>query len=260
MPRSGSELLQVILHQNPYIYASATSPLLEYQYAARGNYNLAEVKSQDPKLMFDAFINMCEGMARSYYEVITDRPIVCDKSRGWIHYYEWVEQWCPNPKMICMIRDLRSILSSLEKIYRKNRHAPAGPDNPAKLANMTVGQRIHYWLNEPPVGLALLRTLDCFQKGLNNKILFIKYEDLCERPQETMNLVYTYIGEPSFTHDFNNLIKQVKEDDSYFGPYGSHGVASRIAFAKNDYLDILGKDIATSIKKNYEWFYDTFGY
>lgn len=48
MPRSGSELLQVILHQNPLIYASSTSPLLEYQFGARNNYNLPEVMSQEP--------------------------------------------------------------------------------------------------------------------------------------------------------------------------------------------------------------------
>jgi hypothetical protein len=50
MPRSGSELLQVILHQNPLIYASSTSPLLEYQFGARVNYNLPEVTSQNAEL------------------------------------------------------------------------------------------------------------------------------------------------------------------------------------------------------------------
>ena len=63
IPRSGSELIQVLLSQNPKIYGSATSPLLEYQFGARQNYDLPEVKSQDPQLMFDAFINMCEQMA-----------------------------------------------------------------------------------------------------------------------------------------------------------------------------------------------------
>ena len=53
MPRSGSELLQCILHQNDNIYASSTSPVLEYWFGARGNQNLPEVRSQPQELMKD---------------------------------------------------------------------------------------------------------------------------------------------------------------------------------------------------------------
>lgn len=260
MPRSGSELLQVILHQNPRIYGSATSPLLEYQFAARANYNLAEVKSQDPVLMQQAFLNMCNGMAWSYYKPITDRPVICDKNRGWSHYYEWVDQWNPNPKIICMVRDLRCVISSMEKIYRKTRHMPVGTDNPAELQNMTVGQRTAHWLKTQPIGLALLRTADSFQKGIAKNLLFVRYEDLCERPQTTMDKIYNYIGEPIFKHDFDNLNKEVKEDDSFYGVYGSHKIAPKLSLVKNDYLDILGRDISNQIKKDFEWFFEAFQY
>jgi hypothetical protein len=83
MPRSGSEVLQVILHQNPAIYGSVTSPLLEYQFAARGNYMLPEVQAQNKELMATAFLSMCRGMAESYYAPITTRPYIIDKNRGW---------------------------------------------------------------------------------------------------------------------------------------------------------------------------------
>ena len=60
MPRSGSELMQVLLHQNPDIYGSPTSPLLEYQYGMRANIGLTEVLSQPKELMSDAFLNSCK--------------------------------------------------------------------------------------------------------------------------------------------------------------------------------------------------------
>jgi sulfotransferase len=261
MPRSGSELLQVILHQNPKIYASSTSPLLEYQYAARGNYELPEVKSQDPVLMQKAFIEMCKYMAHGYYKSITDRKIVCDKNRGWVHYYEWVEQWNPNTKMVCMVRDLRSVIASMERIYRNNRHRPTGPDNPQELANMTVEQRTMHWLNTQPIGLALSRTLDIIQKGLDQKILFIKYETLISEPQKTMNRIYDYIEEERYQHDFNNLKKEVYEDSSHFGVYGDHNVSTFIKkFKPNDWQDILPHNISTNIKKGTDWFYEYFNY
>jgi sulfotransferase len=261
MPRSGSELLQVLLHQNPSIYGSATSPLLEYQFAARGNYELPEVRSQNPKLMHEAFLGMCKGMAESYYAALTDRQVVVEKNRGWSHYYEWVAQWNPDPKMVCMVRDLRSVIASMERIYRKNRHRPTGPDNPAQLQGMTVEQRVQHWLNTQPIGLALSRTLDLFQRDVAKNILFVRYEDLCTDPQKELDRVYEYIGEPSFQHDFENITKEVEEDDSHFGVYGQHSVAKTIRkFTPSDWSDVIPNQIAAGIHTGSLWFNQQFNY
>lgn len=261
MPRSGSELLQVILHQNPKIYGSATSPLLEYQFGMRANYELPEVKSQDPKIMFNAFQSSCRAVAQGYYEAVTDRPIVIDKNRGWSHYYEWVDQWNPNPKMICMVRDLRSIIASMERIFRKNRHNPTGPDNPAKLQNMTVDQRVNHWLNTQPVGLALQRTADCFQRGIDEKILFVRYEDLTSNPEKELKRVYSFIEEEYYSHYFDNLNKTVFEDDSHFGIFGSHKIAKTLTPSKpRDWSDVLPIEIATNIRKSFPWYFENFQY
>ena len=261
MPRSGSELLQVILHQNPRIYGSPTSPLLEYQFGARTNYDLPEVKSQNPQLMYDAFLSVCRGIADSYYSTITDRPVVIDKNRGWAHYYEWVEQWNPNPKMICMVRDLRSVLASMERIYRQNRHNPQGIDDPVKIANMTVEQRLNYWLNTQPVGLALQRTMDIFQRGLGEKVLFVRFEDLLNDPQSTMDRIYGFIEEEPFKHDFDNITKQVEEDDSHFGIFGRHSVKPKIEPASAaPWSDILTQELAEAVRKGNQWFFNTFNY
>ena len=261
LPRSGSELLQVILHQNPKIYASSTSPLLEYQYGARANYELPEVKSQDPVLMQKAFIRMCKYMAQGYYDPITNRDIVCDKNRGWCHYYEWVDQWYPKPKMICMVRDLRSIIASMERIYRSNRHLPAGPDNPQEIKNMTVEQRSIHWLNTQPVGLALSRTLDLIQRGVDKHILFIEFESLLSNPQATINKVYDYIEEDRYEHDFSNLKKEVYEDHAHFGVYGNHKVTSCLQPLKlRDWEEVLTKNVSLNIKEVNKWFYSYFNY
>ncbi|MBL4904293.1 MAG: sulfotransferase [Desulfocapsa sp.] len=261
MPRSGSELIQVLLHQNPRIYGSATSPLLEYQFAARGNYDLPEVKSQEPEQQQDAFISMCKSMAEGYYAPITDRPIICDKNRGWAHYYEWVAQWNPDPKMICCVRDIRSIIASMERVYRANRHRPSGTDNPAKMEGMTVMQRADYWLNTQPIGLALQRTQDTWLRGIGEKIHWVRYEDLCTSPQAAMDRIYDYIGEPSIEHDFENIHKEVYEDDSVYGIYGSHKVGSTIRPVKpSDWSDVLPAEVANNIAQQWAWYQSTFNY
>lgn len=261
IPKSGSEIFQCILSQNPNIYGSSTSPLLEYQFAARSNFNLPEVQSQDKELMTKAFIKMCKGMAESYYSEITDKDVVVDKNRGWSHYYEWVEQWNPNPKMVCMVRDIRAILWSMEKTYRANRHRPEGPDNPAEIKNMTFEDRIVYWLNTQPIGLALRRSLDFHQRKLSEKILHVKYEDLCNDPEAQLKRFYSYAELDYYKHDFSNIEKKVKEDDSYFGVYGAHSIKKKISKENiNEWKGNITKNISEYIVNNNKWFYDMFEY
>ncbi len=261
LPRSGSELLQVLLHQNPEIYASPTSPLLEFQFGARRNLGLPEAQAQPKELMDTAFNKMCGEMAQGYYGAITDRPIVIDKNRGWAHYYEWVNEWNEDPKMICMIRDPRSIVGSLERKYRENRHRPAGPDDPTNLHGMTVAGRAQHWLSTQPLGLALQRTADTFQRGLDEKIAFVKYESLCNSPKTTMEKVYKHIGLPAFQHDFKNIEKEVEENTDLFGVYGNHDVMPKLTPAKSeDWADVLPEDVAAGIRQSHAWFYEAFKY
>ena len=260
MPQAGSELIQVLLHQNPKVYASPTSPLLELLYGARSNMELPEVKSQPKDLMTGAFLNLCYSGAKGYYESITDRPYIIDKSRGWGHYKEWADMFTPSgkSKIICMVRDMRSIISHHEKVYRANRHLPLGPDNPAELQNMTVGQRAKYWLNTQPVGLALQRTQDLFQRGVNEDILFVRYEDLTIQPDIEMKKIYNYLEIEYFQHNYDNIKKEVVEDDSWYGPYGSHKVGKKLVPFKNDYEDILGKDVSDMVYNSTQWYQKTF--
>ena len=258
MPRSGSELIQVILSQNPKIYASTTSPLLEYQLGAKSRYELPEVKAQHPLVMEGAFLSMCQGMAHSYYSAITDKPIIIDKNRGWSHYYEWVGRWNPNPKIICVIRDLRGIISSMEKIYRKNKHKANGPDDPHKIQNMTVEERAIFWLGSQPVGLALRATLDLFQRDIAKTVLFVRYEDLCSSPYSVMKDIYNYIGEDYFQHSFHDIKKTVYEDDSHFGPYGSHDIKEKLLPCKSSWDEILPERVSDMIVQSNRWYYETF--
>lgn len=259
MPRSGSELVQVILHQNPDIYGSPTSPLLEYWFGARSNTQLPEALSQNQNLMNDAFLGFCNGGINGYYDSITDRPIVCDKSRGWAFYYNWLESVLKEkPKMFCCVRDLREVITSMEKIWRKNRHLPVGPDNPAEMQNITIDGRVNYWLNTQPIGLALQRLYDADVQGFLKDIHIIRYEDLIENPKDTMIKLYDYLELPYYEHDFNNIVKTVEENSKLYGPYGNHDVRKSIENLPKMHNEILGHRISDQILQSNSWFFDTF--
>ena len=219
LPRSGSELLQALLSQHPDAYASATSPLLEYMFGAQGNTSLPEVKSQPEAAMRSAFAGFCREGARGYYGALTDKPVVIDKSRGWLEFAELLWAAFPEARILCMVREPDAIVGSLERIYQANPGHPETRGLPA-----TAAARKDYWLNPEtvPLGLALRRIRDRQAKGPDSRIAYIRYGDLCSAPVEIMQQVFAHLQLPSFDVDPNNVTKAVPEDDSHFGIFGSH--------------------------------------
>jgi sulfotransferase len=259
LPRSGSTLLQNILAQNPRFYCSPTSGMFDLLYGARELYsNLHLIKAQDPATMKRAFLGFCRGGLRGYYEGVTDRPVVVDKSRGWLHQYEWIEMFHPNPKILVCIRDLRAILSSMEKLFRKNRHIKDPEDHPVRSNMTTVRNRVGHWLNNPPVGPALLRLIDAIERGVDKRLHFIKFEELTARPEPTMKRVYEYLEEPYFAHDFEHVEQATVEDDAQHGFYGDHTIRPNVQPVALDYREVLGEQACTQIKQSYGLFYAKF--
>jgi len=60
--------------------------------------------------MKKGWLNFCRQGMEGFFNGITDKKYVVDKSRGWGIYYDFLNTFYPNPKIVCMIRDL-SLLS-----------------------------------------------------------------------------------------------------------------------------------------------------
>ena len=261
MPRAGSTLLQNILGQNPDFYVTPTSGLLELIFAARGNYtNSPEFKAQDSEEMKKAFMGFCKGGMEGYFKAITKKPVIVDKSRGWGIHYPLLAEIFPKPKVICIVRDLRDVIASMEKNFRKNQHMTDSIVNHAEMRGTSVGKRTDIWLNTQPIGLALERIAEIINQGYADKILFIKYENLLNHPQDVMKRVYAYMGLPYYEHDFENIPQITKEDDSVYGIYGDHTIQTKLAKHKHNYNEVLGEQISNFIKERYKWYFDFFEY
>ena len=259
MPRSGSELLQVILHQNPNIYGSPTSPLNSFVVNMREVMQHPEVKSQPEELMRNAFVQGSLYFFQGYYDSITDRPIVCDKCRQWMYDYSLLSEIIhKTPYMFCMIRDLRDVFTSMEMNWRKNRHLPCGPDNPQTLQNMTLRERVGSWSHNHPVGYSAQRLKGAEEQGFTKDIYFIRYEDFTRNPDDCLRGLYDYLELPYFQHDYKNIIKEVEEDHRWHGPFGNHDVQKELKPSVSRYKEILGDDIGNEIISGFEWFYQMF--
>lgn len=261
LPRAGSTILQNILAQNQDIYATPTSGVLELIFASRGNYTTSpEFLAQDSELMRKAFLSFCKEGMKAFYEVVTDKKFVVDKSRGWGVHYDFLNTIYPDPKIIVMVRDLRDVFASMEKNYRKN------PDksNPildwSTMQGTTVPKRIDLWAQSPPVGMAIERLQELFRLGINSKVLFVKFEDLCMYPETEMVRIYDYLEIPYFKHDFDNIEQVTKEDDEVYGVFGDHTIRTKLEPVVSRAKNILGHEVTDWIWTNYKWFFDKFNY
>jgi sulfotransferase len=259
MPRAGSTLLQNILGQNPDFYVTPTSGALELLYGARMNYtNNPEFKAQDSELMSEGWKSFCKAGLEGWFKGLTDKKHIVDKSRGWGINYNFLNSFYPDPKIVCMVRDPRQIFSSMEKNFRKSQDKHQDIQNPNDMQGITTEQRVVEWANSPPVGLALNRIKDMLLK--KTPVLYIRFEDLTERPQETMNKIYDYYGVERYEHDFNNIEQLTQEDDAVYGAFGDHTIRRKVKPLKKDYIDILGEDGSRFISENLAWYMQEFNY
>jgi len=262
LPRAGSTILQNILAQNPDIYATPTSGVLELVYGARENYsNSPEFKAQDAETMRKGYLAFCKEGMDAFYNAITWKKYVVDKSRGWGIHFDMLEAIRgEKPKIICMVRDLRDVFASMENNFRKNPEKSSGIVNWSTGQATTINKRIDYWIQNPPVGLAIERLYEILRMGKDADILFVKYEDLCLYPDTTMIKIYQYLDIPYFKHDFDNIEQVTKEDDEIYGAFGDHVIRKELKLPPSKAKQLLTPDVCNWIYTNYKWFYDYFKY
>ena len=261
LPRAGSTLLQNILGQNPDFYVTPTSGVLELLYSARQNYtNDTSFKAQDTETMKKGWLNFCRSGIEGFFNGITDKKYVVDKSRGWGIHYGFLNSFYPNPKIVCMVRDPRSIYTSMEKNFRKNQDKDSGVVNWAEMKGTTTAKRVDIWAQSPPIGLAMERLQQMIIEGIDKNVLFIRFEDLTSNPQIELNRVYDFFSVERYFHDFKNVEQLTQEDDTVYGIYGDHKIRKEVKPVPETYNELLGPQLSQSIVNSYPWFYEYFKY
>ena len=263
MPRSLSTMLQNILGQNPDFHVTPTDGLLELVFGARGNFTSSpEFQAQDRELMEKAFKEFCYGGVMGYAKGLTDKPYLMIKSRGWGVYRDFLNWFYPNPKIICMVRNLKDVVSSYEKIYRKNPqvHDPIRNDSNAK--GTTIHKRVDEWMHPTnTIGRAVERIFEMIRLGYDDKILFVRAEDLCLYPETEMTRIYQYLEIPYYQHDFDNIQQITEEDDAVYGlSKDLHTIRPKLEMKPSDADAIMGKDICNWLYETYKWYYQKFNY
>jgi len=228
LPRSGSTLLAAILRQNPRFHAAMTSPvggLVE---------RMLEAMSEDNE--FSVFITPEQKRAlilsifSAYYHPQADKEIIFDTNRLWCSKLPLILELFPEAKVICCVRNIAWIMDSIELLIRRNTF------DVSRLFNNSAERATVYSRTEALsqgsrlVGYAYNALKEAFYSEQSASLLLVDYDLLTKGPDKTMSLIYKFLGEEPFNHDFNNVQYQEPEFDNRLKTQGLHQVRSQVEF------------------------------
>lgn len=222
LPRSGSTLLSALLLQNPRFHAGMTSPVgalfngLVAQCSAGSEFGPVVTQEQRRRLL--------GGLFHSYYADHADKQVVFDTNRLWCSRMPALNDLFPSAKVIACVRNVAWVMDSIERLYRAN------PFENTKLfgddtERNTVYSRVDTLAQRNRlVGFPWAALKDAYYGEHASSLLVVEYDLLAKAPEKVLRLVYDFIGESWYPHDYNNIDYDAPEFDQALGLKGLHKV------------------------------------
>ena len=246
LPRSGSTLLSSILNQNPKFYSGPSSPVLSTMYAVENHLANDELYHGYPKPEQASLI--ISNIIRQFYADV-DKEVIIDKNRAWTARVPYIERYIgQKAKIICPVRDIDEILTSIIMMIRRNPYKEGNPrinfiDEQLVKLNIPINDdnRCEYIAGpEGILGQSLNAIMEGFNQEFGDRIHFVEYQDLVKRPEETIKKLYDFLEEEYYEHDFNDLQNQNREEDmKTYGLADMHEVRKELKNTAPKPIDIL---------------------
>ena len=226
LPRAGSTLLAALLLQNPRFHAGMTSPVgvlvnsMLPQFAAGSEFGSVITTEQRQRLV--------RGVFDAYYADKQDKQIIFDTNRMWSGKMSLLVDQFSGCKVIACVRNVAWVMDSLERRYRSNPYEQTRLFNDDVERN-TVYSRVDTLAQRNRlVGFAWTSLKEAFYGEHAPSLLLIDYDLLVQAPKNVMSLVYQFIGQEEFAHDFDNIHYDAPEFDSALGLHGLHKVRPEV--------------------------------
>jgi sulfotransferase len=225
LPRSGSTLMAAILRQNPRFHAGMSSPVASFfesiiaQVSAGSEIASMVDQGQRARLL--------RGLFSSYYEGV-ETPVVFDTNRAWTAQLPALMSLFPDAKMICCVRNVAWVMDSLERQFRSNKFENTrlfnGPGE-----RSTVYTRVEALANANRlVGFPWHALREACFSEYATRLLLVEYDLVASRPADVFKLIYEFLGEAPFAHDFTNVQYDAPEFDAQLGLDGLHRVHPKV--------------------------------
>lgn len=239
LPRSGSTLLGALLRQNPRFHAGMSSPV--------GSLVNRMLEAMNEDNEFSVFITPEQKRAltltifSTFYEAQTDKEVIFDTNRLWCSKLSLIHKLFPDSKVVCCVRNVAWIMDSVERLVRKNAFEVSRLfSNPSERSTvytrteaLSQGGRL--------VGFAYNALKEAFYSEYSSSLLLVDYDILAQAPDKALSLIYQFLQEEPFPHDFEHVEYQADEFDNRLKTKGLHQVRPKVEFQPR--LTILPPDL-----------------
>ena len=210
LPRAGNTIFGSIMNQNPKIAVTPNSVVSEI---CREVEKLKRGYVFKNFSYYESFDNVCNSIFPTYYknwnyDFIIDRgPWGCPPNLKFLKDY-----FDQDIKIIVLVRDVLEILQS----FLKHSH-----ENPDSFINQhwakTNEEKCDMLMNKEGLLMAELIGVHHLTQLWHNKqyTYLVEYDDLINKPKETIQDVYTFLGIPFFEHNFETFKQFSVQGQSY---------------------------------------------
>lgn len=237
LPRSGSTVLASILNQNPEVYVTPTSPMLNV------TVKMQEAWREDPTVKANYYEEQARNITKAILPAFWQhRPesIIIDKGRGWAKNMPTAcALFGKKIKVIVVERDLPSIMASWLSLMRKQKFNPVDKILASRGYEVNDENRMgEMWFN---------MVKDCMEgtyqikKDVPDQIVVVKYDELIDDPKHTIKRIEDFLELPVHTYDFDNIVNDTVDDDlTAWGFDGLHTIRSKLEKVSTDARTVLG--------------------
>ncbi|MFZ6713086.1 sulfotransferase family protein [Undibacterium sp. TC9W] len=249
LPRSGSTLLAAILRQNPRFQAGMSSAV-----GALVNAVLAQMSAGSE---VSSLLNqtqrkdIMQSLFDAYYKNDLDKDVIFDTNRMWSAKLPLLMDLFPGAKMIACVRNVGWVMDSIERQFRSNPYENSKLFG-GNMSRSTVYQRCEGLAqHDQMVGYSWAGLREAFYGEHAKSLLVIDYDLLAQAPEKIMRLLYQFIDEPYFQHDFETLEYDAPEFDLQIGAPGLHRVKPKVEFTER--RTVLPPDLFDKYSKLTFW-------
>jgi len=244
--RSGNTVLSAILNQNPDIFVSPISSLVEHMWTSHITTHSMQ-SSLTNNIDHARSKELTSTMIESYYKDV-NKPIIFDRRKGWINppNVDLIKEYVGNnSKIIFTTRSIIEIMASLINIMKPSLIDEMNTRPFIQDTSLSLDDNLADFLvsEHSNLGATIKWAFESIDNPYNHGLIHIvKYEDLTNRPDFTINKIYDFLNIKRFKHDFNNIEKLEDYSDNEIGlPKDLHNIRKQISKSSLKVEDVLTK-------------------
>jgi len=230
LPRSGSTLLAAILRQNPRFHAGMSSPVGSLFSGLLGQVSAGS--EWGPVVTTEQRRRLLNGLFDSYYAEQADKAVVLDTNRLWCAKLPAILDLFPEAKIIACVRNVAWIMDSIERLYRANPYENTRLFNDEVERNTVYSRVDTLAQRDRMVGFAWSALKEAFYSEQASSLLVVDYDLLSQAPDKVLPLIYRFLGEEPFEHDYTQVEYDAPEFDNNLGLAGLHRIRPQVSLER----------------------------